>query len=241
MADTTPITLADICQISPIRIPTTHGRLGWVPLPECGRGTAGILYSCLYTIFLCIWSSLHPNVARTADSMRRIYLARCGWVLLGLFAPESVASFAIGEFYQAHILQTHIRDLLELPEAWPLKFCFFANSGGIVVNENGEERALRTPNDFDKEERKSGRSKMIEWPTTYRKILADKTKSGPFIKGLAVVQILGFAAQIAGRHRQNGPLSLNITSLEIMTAGFIVCTIIQYIFWWAKAQGVDYP
>jgi hypothetical protein len=158
-----------------------------------------------------------------------IYRARFGWVLLGLFAPESVAAFAIGEFYQARILQAHIRNLLESPEAWPLKFCFFANSGGIVVNENGEEKALRTPDDFDKEERKSGRSKMIQLPTTYRKILADKTKSGPFIKGLAVIQILWFAAQIAGRHQQNGPLSLNITSLEIMTAGFIVCTIIQVL------------
>ena len=98
-----------------------------------------------------------------------------------------------------------------------------------MVNEDGEERALQTPNDFDEEERKCGRSKMIELPTTYGKILADKTKSGPFIKGLAVVQILWFAAQIAGRHRQNGPLSLNITSLEIMTAGFIVCTIIQVL------------
>jgi hypothetical protein len=34
---------------------------GWISEPS-GRGTASLLYNCLITIFLCVWSATHSNI-----------------------------------------------------------------------------------------------------------------------------------------------------------------------------------
>jgi len=46
--------------------------VGWVPEPE-GRGTVGLLWTCLSTLFICVWASLHLNVPPRGKS--RFYYA----------------------------------------------------------------------------------------------------------------------------------------------------------------------
>lgn len=245
MLSPTQTSLAEICQIPVVSISTPNGRLGWVPTPNCGRSTNGLLYSCLYTIFICIWSAIHPNVAKSSSGIVDIYRTRIAWLFLALFAPESVASYAIGEFYQARIFQKATQKMFdenqEKPRAtryrlwwcgnskggWPLRYCFLAGSGGIVVREYGQERVLRNPSDLRREIQESGSGELQRLPITRKQDVSDKVKSGPLIKTLAIFQISWFAAEIIGRHVQFKQDSRNITTLEIMTSGIIVCTLIQ--------------
>jgi hypothetical protein len=74
--------------------------VGWVKEPQ-GRGTLGLVWSCLATIFICTWSALHSNIparnAKTLDRMAR----QAGYVVMGLFAPEWLTLHALFDFDQA--------------------------------------------------------------------------------------------------------------------------------------------
>lgn len=63
--------------------------LQWHPEPQF-RGTFSILSSCLITMSLCIWTSLHLNVPEHRKEHLQKY-RKAGWMVLGLLAPELVA------------------------------------------------------------------------------------------------------------------------------------------------------
>jgi hypothetical protein len=60
----------------------------WHPEPQF-RGTFSILSSCLITMSLCIWTSLHLNVPEHRKEHLQKY-RKLGWMVLGLLAPELV-------------------------------------------------------------------------------------------------------------------------------------------------------
>lgn len=60
----------------------------WHPEPQF-RGTFSILVSCLITMSLCIWTSLHLNVPEHRKEHLQKY-HKLGWMVLGLLAPELV-------------------------------------------------------------------------------------------------------------------------------------------------------
>lgn len=60
----------------------------WHPEPNF-RGTFSILTSCLITMSLCIWTSLHLNVPEHRKEHLQKY-HKLGWMVLGLLAPELV-------------------------------------------------------------------------------------------------------------------------------------------------------
>lgn len=60
----------------------------WHPEPQF-RGTFSILSSCLITMSLCIWTSLHLNVPEYGKEHLQKY-RKAAWMVLGLLAPELV-------------------------------------------------------------------------------------------------------------------------------------------------------
>jgi hypothetical protein len=60
----------------------------WHPEPQT-RGTFTILSSCLITMSLCIWTSLHLNLPEHKKEHLQKY-RKLGWMILGLIAPEIV-------------------------------------------------------------------------------------------------------------------------------------------------------
>lgn len=168
-------------------------------------------------------------MSKSKDTPQRIHLRIFRWVLLAIFAPESVASYAIGEFYQARILKNHLKSEHECD--WPLKFCFLAIAGGVVVIDvEDNERILRLNKDFDAEVDRTGSltiQNLKDLPENCEQVLEDKRKSGPCMKFVALIQILWFAVQVSGRYCQSRLQVQSTTTLEIMTAGFILCGSIQ--------------
>jgi hypothetical protein len=60
----------------------------WHPEPQT-RGTFSILSSCLITMSLCIWTSLHLNLPAHKKEHLQKY-RKLGWMIPGLIAPEMV-------------------------------------------------------------------------------------------------------------------------------------------------------
>lgn len=59
----------------------------WVPDPD-NRGTWSLLYSCVFTLVLCVWTAIHLNVPSYHESHISQWLRKLKWVLLAIIAPE---------------------------------------------------------------------------------------------------------------------------------------------------------
>jgi hypothetical protein len=54
-----------------------------------------IVWSSLFTIFLCTWVSVHPNIPGPHEGWLRVALRRLGIMLAMLIAPEIIVSWAV--------------------------------------------------------------------------------------------------------------------------------------------------
>jgi hypothetical protein len=72
----------------------------WVAEPS-GRGTWGILYSCVFTLVLCVYTAIHLNVPAKNNSTSTIWLRKIKWVLIAIFGPEIVVLTALDEWFSA--------------------------------------------------------------------------------------------------------------------------------------------
>ena len=68
-----------------------NGTAHWESDPSNGRGTWTILSTCIITLILCVYTSLHLNVPAHKSSASNSFLMKAKYVLLGLLAPELIA------------------------------------------------------------------------------------------------------------------------------------------------------
>ncbi|KAF8242583.1 hypothetical protein K440DRAFT_527539, partial [Wilcoxina mikolae CBS 423.85] len=54
------------------------------------RGTFQILYSCTFTLALCVYTAIHLNVLPRHEGNLIYYRRKTKWVLIALIAPEVV-------------------------------------------------------------------------------------------------------------------------------------------------------
>ena len=67
---------------------SNNGTAYWEPDPSNGRGTWAILSSCIITLTLCVYTSLHLNIEAHQSSSATTFLMKTKYVLVGLLAPE---------------------------------------------------------------------------------------------------------------------------------------------------------
>jgi hypothetical protein len=77
--------------------------VGFVPEPHCGRGTIGIIWSCLTTIFLSTWTSYHMGFSDTRVKTKIFEVA-----LVVLF-PEVMAARALEQSVNAWYFRKALR------------------------------------------------------------------------------------------------------------------------------------
>jgi hypothetical protein len=71
-----------------------------VPQSSCNdpngcRSLSDIIRSCIITIFLCTWVSMHPNIPSPDERWPRVAWRRAGLMLLALLVPEAVIGWAL--------------------------------------------------------------------------------------------------------------------------------------------------
>ncbi|KAL9582927.1 MAG: hypothetical protein Q9212_003011 [Teloschistes hypoglaucus] len=53
-----------------------------------GRGTWSLLYSCLFTLAICVWTAYHPNVKSSSTSPLGKLRLKLKWIFLTILVPE---------------------------------------------------------------------------------------------------------------------------------------------------------
>ncbi len=77
------------------------------------RGTSSIPYSCLLTMFACIYTALHLDIPRVGSNTLHPLTTKLIWSLTALLAPELVLFCASSQFFQARKLAKYMRNLYE--------------------------------------------------------------------------------------------------------------------------------
>lgn len=96
-----------------IEFGTARNQTVWQPEP-LGRGTYGLLSSCLITMVLCVWTAVHLNIPEHHGHNYR-YLPsfqtgrKLWWLLVGLFAPEVVSWTAFEQRREAKALYDKVK------------------------------------------------------------------------------------------------------------------------------------
>jgi hypothetical protein len=86
----------------------------WMP-PATVRGTVDIVYTCLITLTLCVYTAVHINVPPRGAGPMWWYLKKAKWTFLGIFAPEVVLFTAWYQFHQASRLRKALNNEAEKP------------------------------------------------------------------------------------------------------------------------------
>lgn len=80
---------------------------GWVKSAR-SRGTADLLWSCITTLTLCVYTAIHLNIPRIGGSRRKQHARKAKWTTIGIFAPEFVLFTAWQQFWSAKKLCTEL-------------------------------------------------------------------------------------------------------------------------------------
>ncbi|KAL8948920.1 MAG: hypothetical protein Q9222_004924 [Ikaeria aurantiellina] len=239
---------------------------GWVSDPD-GRGTFTILSSCVLTLSLCVYTSIHLNVRPRGQTELYSWIETSKWVIFGILAPELMVFVAWRQFMSAKALDGIVKDLkggasqesadasekckedptsadeYSLRNPWSPLHSFYANMGGFVFDL--DEALSRGPKAFTtKVSRLTLTPRGVALlaacgflPRISREDILDKSKADNVSKLLSVLQALWMLAQIITRLNGN----LSITLLEVNTLAHIICAIIIYGLWWNKPKLINEP
>lgn len=200
---------------------------GWTPQPN-GRGTIDIIWSNIFTIFLCSWSVLCLNLPAPGDSIFRKFRRKIYLTGLGILGPEFILLLALGQRESAC---RSVQDFQNsgYPE-WSMSHAYFADMGGFVLHTPNW-----TPFPLDaKQVHYLVTEGYMEYPAIDPEIIVDKNKTDPFVRAITIIQTLWFILNCIGRAAQH----LALTTFELTTLSFIACTLPTFYCWAHKPSDV---
>ena len=219
---------------------------GWVST-DCGRGTSDILWSCLATILLCVWTVIHlPVPYYRGDSPRslrqRVIRSGIGTALISVIAPEFLAITAVAELTTSWQERKRMKRLTQMN--WTLTHQFFLDMGGVCLEspsgkyvQIGREEVIKAM-ESSPSDRKSIHS---DWIFGFEKLtidqIEDHAKSDTLTKLIACGQALWLVTQVVSRLCQHQAVTL----LEVSTCAYVSCALLSYAAWWKKPQGCTSP
>jgi len=202
--------------------------VGYVEDPN-GRGTFGLISSCVLTLVLCVWSALHLNVPATHERLPTIIWRYVRWIIAGVYAPELVVFTAWRQWNSANYLSSAVDESykelkLRKPE-WSSTHSFFACAGGFALQINGPKEGS-SASLFPKGDRQrlTLTARGVELlarcghlPDIREEDIEDKSKANSLAKALVVMQALWMLVQVLGRVI----VRLPVTLLEINTVAHV--------------------
>ncbi|PVH77225.1 hypothetical protein DL98DRAFT_534972 [Cadophora sp. DSE1049] len=84
----------------------------WVNEPS-ERGTWRILYSCTFTLVLCVYTAMHLNIPAHYDSRWKARRRLAKWVAIAIFGPEVIVYVAFEQWYLARQFLKKLRDFAD--------------------------------------------------------------------------------------------------------------------------------
>ena len=223
---------------------TADGRLGFVAEPnDTVRGTMSILYTCLFTLYLCTWSALHLSIPLHRLSQRQILVRKLKWVLVATMAPELIALHALTEYVRAtEILagsdwpfgeRTRTHAFYIIMRGLRLRL---ADDGSqVVLSDMAPDGMIAHPKPL-KLAIREGLVKDLPLQMS-EDTIRDKSKASWLTKSFLFGQLGYFLMQLIGRW----PQQLAVTPLELLTLGIAVSITVAYAAWWDKPFDVEVP
>ncbi|KAL7945347.1 hypothetical protein V8C42DRAFT_322874 [Trichoderma barbatum] len=217
--------------------------VGFVPNPD-GRGTLSLLFSCLLTLSLCVWSAIHLDLPPYGETDVEYTYRYLKWSVLGIFGPELVIWAAWRQFISARTLIKFIKERSsndQTLQQWTMVHGFYAGMGGFVFDTTTPD--MQGP-PFIPQRRLHVTPRGIQLlaqcgllPDILLEDIKDKSKTDGFAKLICCFQVSWMVVQAAVRVAVGLPL----TPLETNTIGHVVCALINYALWWYKPRWVKEP
>ena len=211
---------------------------------DCGRGTSDILWSCLATILLCVWTVIHlpvPCCSRFKNGILvpgepsrswRNWIIRSGIVpaVASFITPGFLTYTALCELAKARNIKKKFTEM-----DWTLTHAFFFNMGGFC---------LETPSGLRLQLDDASKLRSVptlEWLSKLKEVkkehIDDHAKSNILTKLIACGQALWLVTQVISRICQHQAVTL----LEITTLAYAACALTAYTAWWKKPQNPTLP
>ncbi|ESA43322.1 hypothetical protein GE21DRAFT_4561 [Neurospora crassa] len=209
---------------------------GFQPEPA-GRGTKGIIWTCLSTILLSSWSSYHgkaydPNRPFTAGTQTS-FIDR---LFDAFIFPEVAACFSLDNLHNALQLRKTIRRVggAELANFSLTQAFIFVMESVYQRPHSSEEMECIRPKTLV-ELVSSGKLSFSDLPTDEE--IADKSKRDWTYKSLSIIQTLWFITSIIARLARGYPVSL----YEDITVANAFCGVIEFLCWFHCPQDIRLP
>jgi len=201
------------------------------PGPSCTdpngcRSLTDIIRSCILTILLCTWVSMHPNIPSPDERWPRLLWRRAGLMFLALIAPEAVLGWALRQRQAAAELAMKHKG-----EGWTITHGFFAVMGGFMEYEGNQPIRVLLPDELES----YSLTGNGDFPRISKAEIDDKSKGDAISKGFVVLQTGWFVTQCIAR----GVQGLPITELELVTVAFATLNFGIYLLWWDKPLNVQ--
>ena len=212
---------------------------------DCGRGTSDILWSCLATILLCVWTVIHlpvPCCSRFEKGQlvpgepsrsKRNWVIRSGIVpaVISVIAPEFLTYTAVAENFLAGKSQRKMAHM-----GWTLTHGFFLDMGGFCLETPAGSRMQ-----LNEIQLSSAIAASPEWLSKLENVeedqINDHARTNPLTKFIACGQTLWLVTQVISRIRQGHAVTL----LEVSTTAYAACALTAYVAWWKKLQSPTLP
>jgi hypothetical protein len=108
---------------------STASIVGFVP-QHGGRDTLSLLFSCLLTLGLCVYSAVHLNIPPKGEPAWKMRCRELEWCIIGLFGPELVVYAAWRQWSSAWELKHQVNGMSYSEDT--LKKSWTFNSGTIT-------------------------------------------------------------------------------------------------------------
>ncbi|OCL02642.1 hypothetical protein AOQ84DRAFT_422230 [Glonium stellatum] len=202
-------------------------RLGWVSSPD-GRGTIDIIWSCILTTFLCVWTVLLLNVPPKDTSLWKFIRKKLKWMAIALFGPEWLTAFAGAQW---SIARSAVKQFKAAGIEWTMRQAFFADMGGIRVRLNDDEFPVTSKHMFVLIS-----LGLIKPSSITPEAIDDRSKTDGVAKLVTILQTVWFILQCVARLLQQ----ISITTLELSTIAFVAAAINEAVNWtWSPLERFD--
>ncbi|MCJ1320601.1 hypothetical protein MMC15_005941 [Xylographa vitiligo] len=188
---------------------------------------------------LCSWSILCMNIPGPQESKYQVLWRKLSLTALGVLCPEVIFSIAIGQWVSA---RHSVRDFKtaglrigpgvagDTMEEWSMKEAFFADMGGFILHTKDQ-----SPFPLDAEQLHYLVSRRhVKLPDLTNRMVEDKNKVDGLLRALTLWQTTWFIVNVIGRWAQH----LVVTTAELTTVSFILCSTGTAFCWWHKPAGV---
>ena len=200
---------------------------GWTSSPD-ERGTLDIIWTCIFTMFLCSWSVICMNVPGPDDTTLDVFMRKFWNTCLCLLGPEFSMLNAMGQWRSASESVVDFRKSGYLQ--WTMNHAFFADMGGFVLHSPDCAPFPLNAKQLHYMVNKG----HVAFPSLDKRLILDKNKADGLLRLVSLFQTFWFLLNIIGRASQK----LSITGLELTTAAFIGCTVVTTFCWAHKPADI---